>query len=376
MALTVVPIDTGNRPAVRRFIDLPFSIYGAHPQWVPPPRRDVAAMLNRRSHPFYERSDAEFFVAARDGVDVGRVAVLEHRPFNEHHGVRQATFYCFECRDDPEAADALLARAFEWAHARGLTRMAGPKGFGAFDGYGILVDGFEHRPMMTMTNYNLPYYAGFFERAGFVKDVDFVSFHLNRRTFVMPERVRRVADATRRRGTLRVYPLESRRGLIGAARRIGEAYNKAFVENWEYYPLSAREIEYLVQQLILFAVPRLIQLIAHGDEIVGFLFAFPDVSAALQRARGRLNPWTMADILLDVRRTRWLAFNGAGVLPEHQGRGGNAVLYCEMERAVRESRYVDADLPQVAETAVQMRRDLAQLGAIPYKTHRVFARSV
>lgn len=376
MSVDIVEIDTQQRPAVRRFVDVAFVVYGAHPVWVPPLRRDVAAMLDRRAHPFYERSDAAFFVAARDGRDVGRIAVLEHRPFNAHHGVADATFCLFECLDDAEAADALLNRAFEWAHARGLRRLVGPKGFSALDGYGILIDGFDHRPTMTMTNYNLPYYGRVFERAGFEREIDFVSFHISRSTFVMPDRVRRVADRTIGKGMLQVFPLESRRQLLRTARRIGETYNRAFVENWEYYPLSRREIDYLVRQLILFASPRLIKLIACGDDLVGFLFAFPDVSAALQRARGRLTPWTIADVMLDVRRTTWLAMNGAGILPEYQGRGGNAVLYVEMERTVRESRYTDADLPQVADTAVQMRRDLAELGAVPYKTHRVFASRV
>ena len=31
---------------------------------------------------------------------------------------------------------------------------------------------------------------------------------------------------------------------------------------------------------------------------------------------------------------------------------------------------------QVAETAVQMRRDLTGLGAEPYKTHRIYARDL
>jgi hypothetical protein len=214
------------------------------------------------------------------------------------------------------------------------------------------------------------------EAAGFAKDIDFVSFTLDRDTFVMPERVRRIAARTMEKGSLRVFPLSGKRQLVRVARRIGETYNRAFVANWEYYPLSVREIDYLVQQLVLFANPRLIKLIARGDEIVGFLFAFPDVSAALQRARGRITPWGIADMLLETRRTRWVAMNGAGILPEHQNRGGNAILYTEMERTIRESHFVFADLPQVAETAVQMRRDLAELGARPYKTHRIYARDL
>ncbi len=124
------------------------------------------------------------------------------------------------------------------------------------------------------------------------------------------------------------------------------------------------------------ADPKLIKLIAHGERVVGFLFAFPDLSAAIQRGGGRLLPFGLIDLLLEFKRTRWVAINGAGILPEFQGRGGNALLYSEMEKTVREAGFRHADLTQVAETAVQMRHDLVNLGGIPYKNHRVFIRDL
>ena len=125
---------------------------------------------------------------------------------------------------------------------------------------------------------------------------------------------------------------------------------------------------------MMIAQPGLMKIINHGEDVVGFLFACPDVSAALQRARGHLLPLGILDLLLEMRRTQWIALNGAGILPEFQGRGGNAVLYSEIERTVRESGFQHAALTQVAETAVQMRRDLENLGNEPFKNHRVYGR--
>jgi hypothetical protein len=71
-----------------------------------------------------------------------------------------------------------------------------------------------------------------------------------------------------------------------------------------------------------------------------------------------------------------VALNGAGILPEFQGRGGNALLYVQLERAVRESQFETAELPQVAESAVRMRADLERLGAREIKRHRVYGRAV
>jgi hypothetical protein len=374
--VTVEQVDTRQREQVRRFLDLPFRLYAGHPLWVPPLRMDAALQLNRDKHPFYRHSDADFFLARRGQVTIGRIAVLENRPYNRYHGTRQAQFYLFECEDDFDSAAELFDRAAEWARARSLDTLVGPKGFAPLDGYGFLVDGYEFRPAMTMMNYNPPAYPAYVERLGFAKVVDFVSCYLRAERFHLPDRVARVAERAAARSGLRVVRFDSKGALRAWADRIGEAYNRAFVNNWEYYPLSPEEIRFLTDTILAVADPHLVKIIARGDEVVGFLFAFRDLSAALQRGGGRLLPFGILDLLLEMRRTRWVAINGAGVLPELQGRGGNALLYCEMEKTIREAGFHHADLTQVAESAVQMRRDLETIGGVAYKNHRVYARSL
>jgi GNAT superfamily N-acetyltransferase len=374
--LTIEQIDPADKAQVRRFVSLPYRLYADNKQWVPPLFLDAEMQLNKRKHPYYEHSDAEFFIAVRDGRIVGRIAALENRRFNEYHHTRQAQFYLFECEDDQEAAAALFNRAFEWARPRGLDRIVGPKGFGVLDGYGLLVEGYEHRQLMTMMNYNFPYYPRLVENAGFEKEVDFVSCHLDATSFRLPERVHRIAERVQKRGTLSVQRFSTKADLKAWAARIGAAYNRAFVNNWEYYPLTEREIAFLLENLLTVADPRLIKVITHDEEAVGFLFAFPDLSAALQRAKGRLLPFGIFDLLLEMRKTTWIAFNGAGILPAHQGMGGNALLYSEMEKTLRDYHFDNADLTQVAETAVQMRNDLENLGGKAYKNHRVYQRKL
>jgi len=79
-----------NSDQVRRFVRLPYRLYKNHPQWVPPLFIDAQMFLNREKHPYYEHSTADFFIANRDGQDVGRIAVLINNPFNAYHKVRKA----------------------------------------------------------------------------------------------------------------------------------------------------------------------------------------------------------------------------------------------------------------------------------------------
>lgn len=374
--LMIEKIDTRSRQQVRRFVHLPFQFYKNCPQWVPPILVDITNALNRQKHPFFEHSDGEFFLAVRDGKDVGRLAVMENKPFNAYHGVKKAQFYYFECEQDQETANALFERTLDWARQRGLDTIVGPKGMGPLDGYGLLVEGFEHRQMMTMMNYNHPYLPRLVENLGFEKEVDFVSCYAHASKFRMPERVHSIAERVVQRGTLAVKRFASKRELVSWGPRIGQAYNKAFVNNWEYYPLSGREINFVIDNILTVADHRLFKIITHGEDVVGFLFAFPDVSEALQRHKGRLLPFGILDILLEMRRTKWVSINGTGILPEFQGRGGNALMYSEMEKTIAEFQFEHADLTQVAETARQMRADLENLGGKAYKNHRVYRKSI
>lgn len=382
--LTIEQVDISNpaprgagKKQVKRFIQLPHRLYSDCPQWVPPLNIDAYTQLNPKKHPFYEHSDVEFFLAAREGRDVGRIAVIENRAFNQYHGVREADFYFFDCENDPEAAAALFETVFDWARKRGLNRIIGPKGMGPLDGYGLLTFGFEHRQTMTMLNYNYPYYVDLVEGMGFQKEVDFVSCYVPADGFKIPERVERIALRVMERNHLQVKRFSSKRELLQWVDRIGAAYNKSFVNNWEYFPFTRREIDFVVENIITVADHRLIKIITHGEEVVGFLFAFPDVSSALQRARGNLNPLSLIDLLLTMRRANSVSVNGMGILPEFQGHGGNALLYYEMGKTLLEfGQFAHVEMTQVAETTRQMRADLKNLNGVEYKNNRVYSRDL
>ena len=375
--LSIEKVDTSDKVQVKRFVDLPYRLYRDCAQWVPPLYIDAYLPLNRKKHPFFEHSEADFYLAVRDGEVVGRICAANNKLFNEHHMTKKAHFYGFESVDELEVARALFDAVSGWAKERGLDTVIGPKGLSPFDGYGILVEGFEYRQMMTMTNYNFAYYPKLLEALGFEKEVDFVSCYLPADSFKIPERVERIAKRVLERGDLWIKNFKSKRELVQWAPRIGYTYNKAFIHNWEYYPFTEGDVKYAVDNVFMIADRRLIKLIMHKDEIVGFLFAFPDVSDALQRAKGRLLPFGIVDILLDMKRTKTLSGNGMGILPEFQGKGGNALLYYEMGKTVFSfNQFQHVEMTQVAETAQQMRADLKNLKGVEYKNHRVYRKSV
>jgi GNAT superfamily N-acetyltransferase len=189
--------------------------------------------------------------------------------------------------------------------------------------------------------------------------------------------VKEVARRVKERGNFKVLTFKNKRQMMKDwADQIGQAYNDTFINNWEYYPLSKAEVKLLVDNLLVVADPKLVKIITYNDKIVGFLLAFPDITSALQRHGGKITPFALLDIAVELKKSKWVSINGAGVLPEFQGRGGMALLYDEMEKTIKDYGFIHGEMTQVAETAEQMRKDLINLGGQPYKNHRVYHKKI
>jgi hypothetical protein len=373
--MDILTIDTNNRREVKCFLDFPFQLYRHTPQWVPPFASDAKRMLDRKQHPFYRHSAAEFFIAVQADRVAGRLAVLDHRPYNEWNHSQTAFVYLFEAENDREVSRGLFNAAFEWARARGLTQAYGPKGFSALDGMGLLVKGFEHRPALGIA-YNPEYYATLWEDAGLESDGDVVSGYLGP-DFVMPEKIMKVAELVQQRRGLRIATYKTRGDLKQLVAPMKNLYNSALVGTTDTFPITDEEADLIAKQLINFADPRLIKTVMKGDEIVGFLFGYPDPSAAIQRCKGQLLPFGWLAILLELRRTKWINLNGAGLLEKYRGSGGTALLFAEMYKSVRDNpRYLEADVVQIGAENDKMQREIAGLGIDFYKVHRMYRKTI
>ncbi len=368
-------LDTADPTEARCFVQFPNQLYRSCPQWVPLPLSDGLVQLDR-SGAYFQHSEADFFVAENKGQIAGRIAVLENRLYNDFHHSRHAFFYLFDTIEDFAVAQGLFEAATAWSRARGLNKLVGPKGFIPFDGIGMLYRGFDHPPAMGIP-YNYDYYNRFIEQLGFAKEIDFASFYLDPHTFELPRRISRIAERVKKRRKLRVKTFASRAEVRRWIPKVVETYNQVFVNNWEYVPVTPAEAEELAGRMLQIIDPKLIKFILNEqDELVGFLLVFLDISAALQQTGGKLWPLGWLKLLLALKTTRWLNVNGMGIRQEYQGLGGNAILYDELVKTLRGSRFEHVDLVQVADNVDRMRADLETLGGVPYKTHRVYYRDL
>jgi len=378
--MNITQIDLSNKKQVKDFLDLPFRIYKDIPQWVPPLRMDERLRLNPKRYPFYKHSQAGFFLAYDGPRVVGRIAAIDNRLYNEHNKSSTGFFYLFECVQDQEAANGLFAAACNWTRKRGLTKMLGPKGFTVLDGFGLLVKGFEHRPAFGLP-YNPAYYPDLIESAGFEPERDAVSAYISA-DIQFPSRIHELAERIAKRRGLRIARYRTREDLRAFVPKMKELYNNALRGTAENAPITDDEVKMMADQLLRFADPRLLKVVmkvedSGKEEPVGFLMAYPDISAALQKTKGRLLPFGWITLLREFKRTDWLNINGAGLLPEYRGSGGTAILYSELFKSVVETgQFKHAEIIQIGTENENMLRDLANFGVDFYKTHRTYVRNL
>src|SRR2546423_7851583 len=138
------------------FIKFPWCIYQNDPVWVPPLVIERKEFLDREKHPFFEHGRAEFLLARRGGEVVGRILVSDDPKYNALHGSNIGCFGMFESIDDQEVANALFEAASKWLRDLGRDEIMGPIDYSTNYLCGLLVDGFQHPPMM-LTSHNPPY---------------------------------------------------------------------------------------------------------------------------------------------------------------------------------------------------------------------------
>ena len=140
----------------RQFIEFQWQIYKDDPYWVPPIISERMAFYDKTKNPFFEHSDAQMFIAKRNGNIVGTIVAIQNNRHNETWNEKTAFFGGFETINDFAVASALIETAKAWARERGFNCLRGPTTLSIYDECGLLVDGFDDEPKALMT-YNPRY---------------------------------------------------------------------------------------------------------------------------------------------------------------------------------------------------------------------------
>jgi len=262
--IEVSPLSTSRERRV--FLTFPWRIYRDDPLWVPPLLPERAKTIDPQRGPFFQRGEAEFFIAWRDGEPVGTICAAEDKPANEFRHRQECLFGFFECVQDYDVATAMLRQVMEWAEQRGLNVLFGPFNLDYEDSYGVLVEG-RDRPPTLLCGHTPPYYQSFLERFGFqpargdnlayAKTLEGDTPAM-RRLFRLADRVRE-----RRRITIRSADLEHWREEIARVHRL---LNVALAHLPDHAPWRREALEDLLEPFRHIVDPDLPPARVPGDQ--------------------------------------------------------------------------------------------------------------
>jgi GNAT superfamily N-acetyltransferase len=349
------------------FIKVPLELYKKDAFFVPQLTREMKVHFSPQN-PFFHFSEAQFFVALKDGRRAGRIASFVNKRHNDFHKELTGFFGFFECIPDQQVADGLFERAALHLRGKGMDRMRGPMNFSTNEECGFLFDGF-HEPPMIMMPYNPPFYNDLSERYGLGKVKDLYAY-IHEMQEELPEKVLRVADIVAKRG-ITARHIDMKR-FLDDMMIFKEVYHSAWEENWGFVPMTDEELRYSAGRLKQIIVPELTAIAEKDGSPVGFFGIVPDFNRVLKKMNGRLNPLTILKALYYSRKIDDSRALLLGIGKDYRNKGVEALMFRKVFPALKKGGYRRVEFSWILEDNIPVQRTIETFGGKLYKKYRIY----
>ena len=369
-------IEVKDRKQLKTFIYLPEKLHRGRPNWVPPIYMDEWTYFDPKKNKTFEYSDTILLLAEKDGEVVGRVMGIINRRYNEVRNEKTARFGFLESIKDQEVVHALLSRVEAWAREKGMTRIIGPYGFSDQDPEGFLLKGFEHRATIA-TYYNFEWMPEMVEKEGYTKDIDYFVYKIEIPKEI-PELYRRVAERILKKGNFQLLEFKKRKDIKPWVRPILSLMNETYIDSniYGYAPLDDKEMDALAKKYLPVLDPRFVKAVLKDGQVVAFIIGMPDLTAGIQKARGRLFPFGFIHILRASKKTKQLDLLLGAIKKEYRGQGLDALMGMAMISSAQQAGFEIMDTHHEMESNVKVRAEMERMGGQVYKIYRVYQKSL
>ena len=376
--MTVEIVKVTDKAMLMRFIKVPFLVHKDDKSWVPPLLMEREEAFTPAKNEFLRRSEVVFWIARKNGHDVGRISIQIDPLGKEMNGGPAGQFGALSAIDDPEVFSALLKTAEDFLRGRGVKTIQGPFTLSINEETGVLIDGFDTPPMMMM-GHDPVYEAAYIEAAGYAKYKDVYAYlmdleePLSRSARTMLERPL-ASSVTMRKLNLKDYDNE--------IRRVVDIFNDAWSQNDGFVPMTEEETDELATRIKMLLDERLVWFAEYKGEAVAFIVTLPNINEAIRDLKGHMLPFGWAKLLwrLKVKGLKSARVPLMGVRRSLAGTVIGSALPMQLIGMVRPEaqkfgfRWVE--LSWILEDNRPMRSILERLGAKSYKTYRLYEKTL
>ncbi len=365
-----------SKSQLKTFIDFPHELYRNDKNYVPElfiAQRDI---LTPGKHPFHEHSVMQLFLAYQGDVIKGRIAAILNNNHNKFNNTNDGFFGFFDCVDDQEVADKLLAQAETWLREKGVQKIIGPVSPSTNEPLGTLIEGYDSPPVAMMT-YNKPYYKNLVENYGFTKQVDLFAYDLDINK--LSDRTLRLQDAILKRlaqKNIVIRPINMK-DFKNEVSKVRETYNKAWDKNLGFVPMTKNEFDYLAKDLKMVLNPDYCLVAEHEGKFVGFALAIPDINRILIKIkRGRLFPTGIFKLLFGAKKVKYLRVIALGVIDDYRKLGIEACFYAQIIKKGFENKVTGGEASWILEGNELMNKAMLDINGKVYKKYRIYEKQL
>lgn len=371
----IVPVTTAKE--LDRFVRVPNRLNAGDPNWRTPLLMERKEALSPKINPVFEHLDHQFFLAVRDGRDVGRISAQIDKLAPTDPEAPFGYFGMIAAEDDPTIFSALFAAAEAWLKDRGCVSSRGPFNLSINEQTGLLVDGFDTPPMVMM-DHDPAYTAARVEEQGYAKIKDLYAYISGVPDFTKGVAAR-LTRALPEGMTLR--PVDMKRFDAEVKTMVG-IYNDAWAGNWGFTPLTDAETAYMAKSLKMILNPKLMWMVEIDGEPAAFIILLPNLNDAIHDLDGKLFPFGVAKLLwrLKVKGVSTGRVPLMGVkrkfARDHRGRLAPFAMFEVIRREGIKAGIQKVELSWILENNRPMRHLLEAMDCRIYKTYRVYEKAL
>jgi len=376
MSVTIKTVST--KKDLKTFVRFGNKLYKGNPYYVPSMPWDDLNTFDRNKNGAFEFSDAEFYLAYKDGDVVGRVAAIVNYKANEAWKVDQVRFGWIDFIDDIEVSKALLDAVVAFGKARGMKQIVGPLGFTDFDPEGMLVEGFDRVSTMALI-YNYPYYPEHLKKLGYVKETGWVEYRITIPE-QLPEKHVKFAEIVKDRYNLKVRKLTKRQiRTENYGQKLFQLINETYCVLYGYSLLSPKQIDMYVDVYLSLVDMKMLSFIENQEgELIAAGITIPSLSEALQKCNGELFPFGWWHLLKTMfwKKPETLDLLLIGVRPDYQNKGVNSLLFVDLFQNYRKLGFKYAETNANLETNAKVQAMWTPFEKELHKRRWVFGKEI
>ena len=376
--MTIQVKAVSSKKEMKTFVRFGNKLYKGNNYYVPSMPSDDMTTFDKNKNGAFAFSEAELYLAYKDGEVVGRVAAIINNKANEAWSVKQVRFGWIDFIDDMEVSGALLDAVIAFGHKHGMTQIVGPLGFTDFDPEGMLVEGFDRISTMALI-YNHPYYPEHMKKHGYTKETGW----LENRIIIpeaLPDKFNRIADLVHQKYNLKVRKFTtSQIKKLGYGRKFFDLVNKTYCNLYGFSLLSEKQIDDFVNAYLSLIDARMLTFIEdeNGELIAGGI-SMPSIAEALQKCGGELFPFGWWHLLKAMfwKRSDTVELLLIGVLPEWQKKGVVALLFQDLVKIYNELGFKYAETNAMLENNQKIQAIFESFEREIHKRRWVFGKEI